>query len=178
MTKPTALGRAVAEAPDPQLARIALSRVSEDAAARQLLARADVLPNAVRLLGFSTAAADFLVAHPDETRSLADIGSKGRDLLDAELAADVARLGAAEGLRRFRRRAMLRIASRDLAGASLDDVVAEISDVAEACLAEACRLEAPEGFAVIGLGKLGGEELNYSSDVDVIFIHEAGDPGR
>ncbi|MGQ0669167.1 MAG: DUF294 nucleotidyltransferase-like domain-containing protein, partial [Actinomycetota bacterium] len=42
----------------------------------------------------------------------------------------------------------------------------------------ACRLEAPEGFAVIGLGKLGGEELNYSSDVDVIFIHEAGDPGR
>ncbi len=167
------LGRALAEAPDPELARVAISRVGEDPGAREILARPEVLPVAVRLLGFSRAAADFLVAHPEETEALADARARSRAELDAELEADVARIGPAEGLRLFRRRAMLRVAARDLFGASLEDVVEEISGVAEACLAEACRLEVRGvGFAVIGLGKLGGGELNYSSDVDVIFVHE------
>ena len=47
-------------------------------------------------------------------------------------------LGAEDGLRVFRRRAMLRVAARDLDGASLEDVVEEISRVAEACLEAAC----------------------------------------
>ncbi|HXJ65200.1 MAG TPA: putative nucleotidyltransferase substrate binding domain-containing protein, partial [Actinomycetota bacterium] len=89
--------------------------------------------------------------------------------LDQELAADVGRLGRGAGLRRFRRRAMLRVAARDLGAAPLEDVVAEISDVADACLAEAARATA---LTVIGLGKLGGAELNYSSDVDVLFLHD------
>ena len=52
---------------------------------------------------------------------------------------------------------MLRVAARDLGGASLDEVVAEISTIADACIAEALEL-APGGdtLAVIGLGKLGG----------------------
>ncbi len=172
MLTPEIMGRTLADAPDPELARVAVSRVGEDPRAREVLAREDVLPAAARLLGFSTAAADFLVAHPEETVVLADIGARGRAELDAELAADVERLGPADGLRRFRRRAMLRVASRDLGGASLEEVVAEISAIAAACLGLACRVAAQPGLAVIGLGKLGGEELNYASDVDVVFVHK------
>src|SRR6266508_3866831 len=63
---PEALGRALADAADPHLARLQLSRVGEDPVAREVLGRPELLPVAVRVLGFSTAAADFLVAHPEE----------------------------------------------------------------------------------------------------------------
>jgi [glutamine synthetase] adenylyltransferase / [glutamine synthetase]-adenylyl-L-tyrosine phosphorylase len=172
VTSPEDLGRALAAAPDPHLARVALSRVDEHLAAREALEDPAVLEAAARVLGFSTAAADLLVAHPEETRTLADLHPRTPDELGAELATDVARHGPEDGLRRFRRRALLRVAATDLAGAGVDEVTAEITAVAEACLEEACRRVAPEGgLAVIGLGKLGGAELNYSSDVDVLFLH-------
>lgn len=169
---PEVLGRTLAEAPDPDLALIAISRVGEDPVAREQLARPEVLPVAVRLLGFSTAAADFLVRHPDEVATLADVGPRSRPELDAELSTDISRWSKQDGLRMFRRRAMLRVAARDLDDAELEDVVAEISRVAEACLEAACRMVAERTrIAVIGLGKLGGSELNYASDVDLIFVH-------
>jgi glutamate-ammonia-ligase adenylyltransferase len=47
--------------------------------------------------------------------------------------------------------------------------------VAQACLAAALAIAAPAvPMAVIGMGKLGGEELNYASDVDVVFVHDGG----
>jgi glutamate-ammonia-ligase adenylyltransferase len=172
MLTPEALGRTLAAAPDPELARVALSRVGERSEAREALARQDVLPAAVRLLGFSTAAADFLVAHPEETVGLADVRARTREQLDAESAEDLDRLGAADGLRRFRRRAMLRVAARDLlGGAALEDIVAEITAVAETCLVRAADVAGAGSLAIVGLGKLGGAELNYASDVDVLFVH-------
>jgi len=171
---PEVMGRTLAEAPDPELARLAISRVGEDPGARHVLAREDVLPIAARLMGFSIAATDFLVAHPEESTLLEDVGVRSADQLDAELAADVARLGLADGLRVFRRRAMVRVAARDLTGAPVEEVVEEITAVADACFAHACRGVAAGGFAVIGLGKLGGAELNYASDVDVLFVTEGG----
>ncbi|HEY3023987.1 MAG TPA: DUF294 nucleotidyltransferase-like domain-containing protein, partial [Actinomycetota bacterium] len=178
MVSPEAMGRTLAEAPDPELARVAISRVGEDQRARQVLAREDVFPTASRLLGFSTAAADFLVRYPEETRTLIDVRARSREELDDELAAEASTLGPTDGLRRFRRRAMVRLAARDLAGAPVEGVMAEISAVAEACLSLACRTVAPEGLAVVGLGKLGGAELNYASDVDVLFVTEGGGGGR
>jgi glutamate-ammonia-ligase adenylyltransferase len=85
-------------------------------------------------------------------------------------------------LRSLREREMLRIAWRDLAGwAELPEVLGELSDLADACIgAAADRLRAlyaePLGrpraeFVVLGMGKLGGRELNYSSDVDLIFAY-------
>ncbi|MGH2591345.1 MAG: hypothetical protein ACRDGW_11195, partial [Actinomycetota bacterium] len=174
MLTPELLGRTLAAAPDPELARVALARAGEDPGARAMLAREDVLAVAVRLLGFSTAATDFLVAHPEETRALMDVRRRTRARLDRELAEDAERLGAADALRRFRRRAMLRIAARDLGGAPLEEIVEEISEVAEACISSACSSVGAGELAVIGLGKLGGRELNYSSDVDVIFVHAEG----
>ncbi|MDP9347437.1 MAG: DUF294 nucleotidyltransferase-like domain-containing protein, partial [Actinomycetota bacterium] len=167
------LGRTLADAPDPQLARIALSRVGEDPGAREALARPEVLSVATRLLGLSSAAADFLVRHPEETAALGDVSSRSRETLDAELANDVTVRGTGDGLRVFRRRALLRVAARDLGGAPLEEVVGEISAVAEACLETATREAAGElRLGVVGLGKLGGAELNYASDVDLLFVHE------
>jgi glutamate-ammonia-ligase adenylyltransferase len=175
---PERLGRTFASAPDPELARVAFARVGEDPGARDVLGRDEVLPVAARLLGFSTAAADFLVAHPDEAEAVFDPRPRSEEQLAAELGGDLERIGEEAGLRRFRRRAMLRLAARDLSGASFDDVVGEITAVAEACLRAAARKLAAGGVAVIGLGKLGGAELNYSSDVDVVFAHEGTGPER
>jgi len=91
-------------------------------------------------------------------------------------------------LRRFRRRHMVRIAWRDLAGwAPLAETLADLTALAEVCLdaavAEAyrglCRrLGTPRSAAgevqrpvVLGMGKLGGGELNFSSDIDLIFAY-------
>ena len=82
MLTPEILGRTLAAAPDPELARVAISRVGEDRDAREVLGRDDVLPTAVRLLGFSTAAADFLVANPGETAAVLDPAARSRQRLD------------------------------------------------------------------------------------------------
>ncbi|HEY7660144.1 MAG TPA: hypothetical protein VIC58_06060 [Actinomycetota bacterium] len=177
MLSPQVLERACAGAPDPERARTALSRIIEDPGARDVIARDDVLPVAVRLLGFSTAAGDFLAAHPAEACALADVSTRSRAQLDGELAEDAGRLGVRDGLRRFRRRGMLRVAARDLSGAPFEDVVGELSAIAEACTG-AAALDAAPDVAVIALGKLGGRELNYASDVDVVFVHDGSGAER
>jgi glutamate-ammonia-ligase adenylyltransferase len=162
----------LALAPDPDLAAASWERVAKNALGRELLLRDDIRSQAITVLGFSAAAADLLVRHPDEVEALADVSQRSRPTLDDEVARDVGRLGAVAGLRRFRRRALMRIAARDLAGAPVEEVVREVSDVADACLDLAVDHAAPEARpGVIGLGKLGGLELNYGSDVDVLFVH-------
>jgi glutamate-ammonia-ligase adenylyltransferase len=73
-------------------------------------------------------------------------------------------------------RGLLRIAARDLAGRQFAAGFRELSDLADACLTAAldCAVherEAPMP-ALLALGKLGGTELNFSSDVDLLFLHE------
>ncbi len=92
-------------------------------------------------------------------------------------AADAATAGADDpgaALRRWKRRELLRIAARDLARrADLPAVARELAALAEVSLQRALAIVAPaQPFAVIGMGKLGGSELNYASDVDVLFVHE------
>ena len=100
--------------------------------------------------------------------------------------------GALAELRRFKQREMLRIAARDLARLSnVVEITREISDLADVCLDAVWRIcrqqftgrfgqpfhQDAEGnwqrteFCVLGMGKLGGQELNYSSDVDVLFLY-------
>jgi glutamate-ammonia-ligase adenylyltransferase len=96
-------------------------------------------------------------------------------------------------LREWRRRAMLRIAWRDIAGvAPVTDTLQSVSDLADATIraaASAARLhfkpifgepyganESSFPFIILGMGKLGGRELNFSSDIDLIFLSsEAGE---
>jgi glutamate-ammonia-ligase adenylyltransferase len=77
-----------------------------------------------------------------------------------------------DGLRRYKRREMLRVALNDVAGVSDPETVgAGLSDIADACLEAALR-DLDVAFAVVGMGKLGGRELTYASDVDVMFVHD------
>lgn len=67
----------------------------------------------------------------------------------------------------------LRIAARDLTGRDqLEATGGALARLAADVLESACLIAATEGLAVIGMGKLGGHELNYSSDIDVIFVSE------
>ena len=107
---------------------------------------------------------------------------------EVEALADEAAVMAA--LRRFKRRETLRVAYGDIIrGHRIDTVVRQISFVADAILEAAVRsarrtMEAKRGiphgpkdkparFVVLALGKLGGNELNYSSDVDLVFLYDA-----
>jgi len=92
-------------------------------------------------------------------------------------------------LRRFRRRHMVRIAWRDIAGlADVDETLRDLSVLADACIQFAYRTAyaqlqtrygIPRGehtgdalpMLVFGMGKLGGCELNYSSDIDLVFLY-------
>jgi [glutamine synthetase] adenylyltransferase / [glutamine synthetase]-adenylyl-L-tyrosine phosphorylase len=146
--------------PDPARAVLAWSRF----AARLLAARPALVDEADRAAaGPWTAAAmqAFLAAHDVD---------------------DDARLAAA--LRELRARVWLRVAARDLGGlAPLAEVVGTMSDLAEAALAAAHRrhlaqLEAAHGtpaggsdLLIVGMGKLGGRELNVSSDIDLVFAY-------
>jgi [glutamine synthetase] adenylyltransferase / [glutamine synthetase]-adenylyl-L-tyrosine phosphorylase len=77
---------------------------------------------------------------------------------------------------RWKRLALLRIAARDLLGFDgLDAVGSALADIAELVLEQAVDLAGGSTpLAVIGMGKLGGRELNYASDVDVVFVTDTG----
>ena len=71
-------------------------------------------------------------------------------------------------LRRLRNRVLLRIMARDLSGrADLDEVCGAMTDLAEVAISKALQ----EDMVVVGMGKLGGRELNVSSDVDLVFLY-------
>jgi glutamate-ammonia-ligase adenylyltransferase len=152
---------------------------------------------AARVLALSDFVARSGTARPELLPGLITGGDLFRAAAGAELRARVEAAVAACGdeaqlkgaLRRLRNRELVRLAWRDLAGwADLDEVVGTLSALADACLDTAlarlwdwaCARDgqpreaesgAPARFAVLGLGKLGGEELNFSSDVDLVFAY-------
>jgi [glutamine synthetase] adenylyltransferase / [glutamine synthetase]-adenylyl-L-tyrosine phosphorylase len=82
-------------------------------------------------------------------------------------------------LRRWKRLELLRIAARDLVG--IDDLTAvgqALAATADVVLRYAVGLAGAPGLAVIGMGKLGGTELNYASDVDVLFVASDAEAGE
>src|SRR5436309_1717658 len=80
-----------------------------------------------------------------------------------------------DALVRWKRREFLRIAARDLLNIeTFDAVAAALSAMAADVFDGAVRLANIDGLAVIGMGKLGGRELNYASDVDVMLVAEEG----
>jgi len=109
--------------------------------------------------------------------------------LGEALAGDFASLQVPALLRRHKRRHVLRIGARDLVGlAPVTETVRELSALAEGAIEIAtryarCQAVADYGdfaaddvlrFVVLGMGKLGGAELNFSSDIDLIYLFEGG----
>ncbi|MGQ9698041.1 MAG: DUF294 nucleotidyltransferase-like domain-containing protein, partial [Armatimonadota bacterium] len=151
-----------------------------------------LLDDLITLLATSQYLADILIRDPHYYDVLLDTRLRTAD----ELYADTSRLTSAlaspqarlDVLRRVRRREMLRIGWVDIVAsrrAGLPDaetftaVVRAISDLADALIRAAydvCVSPQSPPFAVIAMGKLGGRELNYSSDVDLLFVYDAPSP--
>jgi glutamate-ammonia-ligase adenylyltransferase len=134
-----------------------------------------------RVLGSGRFLGDVLTHVPEEVAAIADgrePDTKDRERLVRESIASLEWRGPdrlLEGLRRFKRRETFRVAMADVSGRADGLAVGSVlTDVAEACL-EAALQGADGSFAVIAMGKLGGRELGYASDIDVMFVYE-GEP--
>ena len=133
-----------------------------------------------RVLGSGRFAGDLLTLVPDEIATIAagrtEELSRDREQVFHEARASLEWRDPAEwpaGLRRYKRRAVLRIVLADVAGyLEPGDVGHRLSDVADAVM-EAAMTKFELRLAVVGMGKLGGRELQYSSDIDVMFVHDA-----
>jgi glutamate-ammonia-ligase adenylyltransferase len=94
--------------------------------------------------------------------------------LAEQLAHAIGKYGIEAGLGRVRTREYLRLARRELEHASLDEVGGALSDLAAACVDATLRAidsALLEHVTVFGMGKLGGRELNFLSDIDLVFVH-------
>ncbi len=166
----------------------------------------------LRLLGSILGASEYLarsiVDRPELVDLLVEVGSgPRRDRATLERDAD-RRLAAAHAadpgdtelawsaLAEFKNGQVLRVGLADFAGRTGPlDVCADLTEIAEVCLARAYDRVAAElrhrhgvvrtgaggqgRLAVLGLGKLGGRELGYAADLDVVFVYDAGDePGE
>lgn len=191
---------------DPDLALAGLDRLHSrlpDLRAR-LLASPVLARHLVRVLGASASLAQHLRAHPEHVDLLdcelvqTPAAELRRRLVtvtgaDPDAAVPVATDLTADPLRIAYRGELLRIAARDLCAPEpievVDEVADELSDLADATLEAALAVARGKvgaaalqvRLAVVGLGKCGAQELNYVSDVDVLFVaepvlDEAGEP--
>lgn len=192
--------RCLPDSPDADLALNALERFFTNAAARGLLPTlladdARQLHILVQLFGTSQFLGDVLAADPDflETATAPLRVTPTPEELVARLTAEVAAApddaGVLRAFRRFRRREMLRIGVNDIIrDRPLEEVTADLSRVADAAITVAWDLALaaatqrhgsprtgagnPTRAAVLAFGKLGGGELNYSSDIDLMVVYD------
>jgi [glutamine synthetase] adenylyltransferase / [glutamine synthetase]-adenylyl-L-tyrosine phosphorylase len=183
----SALGRAA----DPDLALGALSRLAGTALLTRLRSDPVLRRRLIGVLGASAALGDHLVAYPEDWRLLTGetplpdlLTVVGADPADPPTGtAGTPASGSGEevvgALRVAYRRHLLVLAARDLAGeVGVDEVGATLAALADRTLAAGLAVALaglrpgapPTRLAVIGMGKCGGRELNYVSDVDVVFV--------
>lgn len=194
-----ALVRNLGDAADPSLAALNLERWSARLATPAstlgfLVVHPRLLGDLLTLLGASRYLADVLVREPGLHALLAGEASfRSTEEHNRELERMIHGMPGAEerggALRRHRRREFLRIGWLDLCrGAALEDVTSAISDLADALVQQALAAARDElrgrfgraadevQFGVIAMGKLGARELNYSSDIDLIFLSDGPHP--
>ncbi|MBM3685703.1 MAG: bifunctional [glutamine synthetase] adenylyltransferase/[glutamine synthetase]-adenylyl-L-tyrosine phosphorylase [Actinobacteria bacterium] len=197
---PEAFADALTSAADPDQALRALHRLDGAGADIAAIAQDEEWFAAVAAtVGMSTALADHLVRHPRSLALLREVSVRAparaerRETLLLAVGADpraaeptASASSAADALRIAYRDELLTTVARDLVhSARIDDIAEELADLADAALeaglaiarAELPADAAPCRLAVIAMGKCGGRELNYVSDVDVIFVAEPVDGG-
>jgi glutamate-ammonia-ligase adenylyltransferase len=186
--------------PSPELAARQLERLGNGASADGL-AKIPVreLPALFQLLGSSSFLGDVLMRQEERwaeffLRQIA-VQEKSADQHARDIAVRISRSASFEefcaGLRRYKQEEYLRIGARDLMPAvTMEETVRELSALADAALDAAYRfaraeverdygaLRLPDServnrFVILGMGKLGGGELNFSSDIDVVFLYES-----
>lgn len=181
---------ALGQAADPDLALHGLVRLLEaqqaPTARRELLdtliAAKPLRDRLLGVLGASAALADHLARHPGDWHELVTYEPQDLHPGVTEFERQLAQAKDPVSLRVAYRRCLLSIAARDVCGTiDVAQTAAELADLATATLRSALAIAAsaaPEDavscrLAVIAMGKCGGHELNYVSDVDVIFVGEA-----
>lgn len=170
--------------PDPDAALLQLARFVEVRGGRLALYRSfldhpALLDRFVHVVASSHYLADVLVRNPDSIHVLGDSALLARARSGGDLRDELRRLceplssraEKLDALRRFHRREVLRIGAADLLGfQDLGQVARQISDLADAFVAQCLSVVGGSGLIVLALGKLGGRELNYSSDIDLFFL--------
>ena len=135
------------------------------------------MPDPIGKITLSRAAQHALQAHAEMADELASPAPFARAQIAAALegAARDDEAALKRRLRRLRTRVLLRVMARDLSGsADLDEVCGTMSDLAELQIAAALDWTGARELVVVAMGKLGGRELNVSSDIDLIFLHRDG----
>lgn len=165
----------------------------------EVLASPEIASPLARVVACSHYLAEVTARYPDHLPALLSSGRLARPLgggeaarlFDASVTVDLPEADCLAVLRRLRHQELLRIGWRQLnAAASPAETVRELSAVADAAIGSALRwAEAqlqqvhgqpltgagdPASFAVVAMGKLGGRELNFSSDVDLVFVYSEG----
>ncbi|MBO0810576.1 MAG: bifunctional [glutamine synthetase] adenylyltransferase/[glutamine synthetase]-adenylyl-L-tyrosine phosphorylase [Microlunatus sp.] len=190
----------ITESADPDQALVGLDRLTDQVPGllERLLAEPDLARQTVLVLGGSVALLQHLLVHPEHLDLLAEpvrrtpAAELRAELLTAVGADPASHLPVAttdaDPLRIAYRGALVRIAARDLAAPepieAMPDIAAELADLADATLEAGLAVArweiGPERaararLAVVALGKTGAQELNYVSDVDVLFVAEPAD---
>ncbi len=184
---------AITDSPDASLSLAALTRWTAACTSPQnympLLLEPGVLDRFCFVTGSSPYFADLLSRYPDYFDIIAHPEKYGGRETPARRYLEISRLtescdtpdqqGAV--LRRWKAREMLQIGARDLLGLdAMPTAAREFSNLADACVQAALDIAyaslqakgSSNPLAVVALGKLGGQELNYSSDIDLLFVHE------
>ncbi len=114
--------------------------------------------------------------YPFDLAKIVDSSDADLDLFDAQL-------------RHYRQQAMLHIALRELDGGDIRSTALDLSRLADACLQASLDFHLPQlieqvgapeppcKHLIVGMGKLGGEALNFSSDIDLIYLYEHDEGG-
>jgi glutamate-ammonia-ligase adenylyltransferase len=164
---PPVVRDSVARAASPPAVRVALRRLAgvHPGLLERLEGDDDLRRAVVAVTAASRSLTRLLVADPGALDVLVDLDRR-----------PPAAIGDADSLLQWKRREYLRITARDLSG--LDDLpttTAQLSRLACDVLDHAIDLTEATDLSVIGMGKLGGDELNYASDIDLMFVGD-GDP--
>src|SRR5947209_12867787 len=194
------LGRLLPRCPDPDMALNNLERfLANPAGAQQLPAlletRARTLEILLQLFGTSQSFSDLLVANPDYLDMLrvplrrSPSQKEMQEQLQNEVDAAFEDSAVLRAFRRFRQRQILRIGTNDIIrDRPLEEITRDISRVADAALEVALHTALrhignrfgqpftdagqPVRCVILAFGKHGGEELNYSSDIDLMFVYD------
>jgi glutamine synthetase adenylyltransferase len=190
------LADALQRAPDPDRLLVNCDRWLESLGAtltyyRLFAETPHALKPVLAVLGASDYMADTLLQNPELSEILLDVRLLTRPRTRADMRRDLSRLLRActsywmqlDRLRAFKQQEYLRITALDLLGkATLTETMRALSDLADVCAdaaLDACHRElaaqqgvtGEHGFCILAMGKWGGRELNYSSDIDPIFLY-------
>lgn len=181
----------LSESPDPDLGLLGLRILtSGEQQSTELAVAFRESPEAARrlclLLGTGRLFADTFEHQPDMIPTLGHPDALGPRPAGALLAASANALAWRDhvedrrfGLLRFKRREELRVAAADVLdlAESAEVTAGQLTALAEACVGAALEsLEPPLPFAIVALGRFGGAELSYASDLDLLFVYDGSTP--